>query len=242
MTRRTRTWLALSISLLVSLIVAMPATAASPSRLTKSDVKKLRGAVKMAQRAEKRSRDALSLARVAGSERGPAGAAGPQGPAGATGYAGAHGPQGEQGPAGPQGPQGIKGDQGDAGATGATGAAGAPGPEGPQGATGPPGPQGEAATKRWAVVTATGTLDRGSGVSSISKFGTGYYGVNFDTDVSACSYQVTVSPTGTLGPPSGLDGLAEAGKSTALVSRVIVNTYNTSLAAADKAFHLAVFC
>jgi hypothetical protein len=92
------------------------------------------------------------------------------------------------------------------------------------------------------VVTSTGALDRGSGVASVSKLGTGYYGVTFNQTVTACSYQISVGPPGTLGSPDGLDGIGEAGKSATLATQVIVGTYATNLAAADKGFSLAVFC
>ena len=65
----------------------------------------------------------------------------------APGEIGSQGPQGPAGPEGPEGPAGATGVAGPAGPTGATGAvgpAGVPGPAGPVGDTGAPGPVGPA--------------------------------------------------------------------------------------------------
>jgi hypothetical protein len=85
--------------------------------------------------------------------------------------------------------------------TGPKGAPGATGPSGPQGIPGPKGDKGEAgatATALWAVVEETGTLIRGSGTTGSKGLTTaGEYEVDFDRDVSHCSYQ------GTMGFQSG---------------------------------------
>lgn len=65
---------------------------------------------------------------------------------------------------------------------------GATGPQGPQGAPGAP------ATALWAQVSSTGSLVKGKGVvNSLQPFGAGTYQVDFNTNVSGCTYQATSS-------------------------------------------------
>ncbi len=117
----------------------------------------------------------------------------------------------------------VEGKRGPAGPPGATGAQGAPGAKGDQGAP---------ATRLWAVINASGTTGRGSGVTGSAKV-TGGYEVVFNRDVTACSYQVTMSIT---------QGEAVAQPRSAVPNGVFVGTYSSSGATADKAFNLAVFC
>lgn len=152
-----------------------------------------------------------------------------------TGPAGPAGVQGEQGAQGEQGPIGAKGEKGD------TGEAGPIGPAGPQGEKGDP------ATKLFAVVNSDGTLDRGSGVTTISKTPSpGVYKVGFNQNVSQCAYLATLGRAST-----SLDGKAGATYSGGTVSvvsdtitssEVIVTTGRLDGSSADKPFHLAVFC
>jgi hypothetical protein len=88
------------------------------------------------------------------------------------------------------------------------------------------------ATRLWAVINASGTTGRGSGVTGSAKV-TGGYEVVFNRDVTACSYQVTMSIT---------QGEAVAQPRSAVPNGVFVGTYSSSGATADKAFNLAVFC
>ena len=115
---------------------------------------------------------------------------------------------------------------------GKRGPAGPPGATGAQGATGAKGDQGAPATRLWAVINVSGTTGRGSGVTGSAKV-TGGYEVVFNRDVTACSYQVTMSIT---------QGEAVAQPRSGVPNGVFVGTYSSSGATADKAFNLAVFC
>jgi Collagen triple helix repeat (20 copies) len=169
-------------------VTAATAGGPSPIRLAKR-------AIKLSQKADKRSKQALQLAkkRPAAGRRG---AVGPHGPAGESGAAGPEGPAGANGAAGPAGARGTDGAPGPAGVTGATGAPGAAGPQGPagpqgtpgaQGATGPqgpagpqgsagpqgpqgdPGPQGPASPDR-ALIAGFGDKDISSGQTDVQLF------------------------------------------------------------------------
>jgi len=118
----------------------------------------------------------------------------------------------------------VEGNRGPAGPPGATGA---------QGAAGAKGDQGEPATRLWAVINASGTTGRGSGVTGSAKLATGQYEVVFNRDVTGCSYQATMSIT---------QGEAVVQPRTSVPNGVFVGTYTSARAAADRAFHLAVFC
>jgi hypothetical protein len=68
------------------------------------------------------------------------------------------------------------------------------GPAGPQGPAGPKGDTGAPATALWAEISATGKVLKGSGVVSAKQpFGEGTYEVNFNRDVTGCTYQATSS-------------------------------------------------
>ena len=121
----------------------------------------------------------------------------------------------------------VEGKRGPAGPPGATGAAGQPGTPGAKG------DKGEPATRLWAVINASGTTGRGSGVTGSAKVGTGQYEVVFNRDVTTCSYQATLSVT---------QGEVIAQPRSLVPNGVFVGTYSSAGAAADKAFHLAVFC
>ncbi len=117
----------------------------------------------------------------------------------------------------------VEGKRGPAGPPGATGAQGAPGAKGDQGAP---------ATRLWAVINASGTTGRGSGVTGSAKV-TGGYEVVFNRDVTACSYQATMSASA---------GEVVAQPRNLVPNGVFVGTYTSGGAASDKAFNLAVFC
>jgi hypothetical protein len=121
----------------------------------------------------------------------------------------------------------VEGKRGPAGPPGATGAAGQPGTPGAKG------DKGEPATRLWAVINVSGTTGRGSGVTGSAKVGTGQYEVVFNRDVTTCSYQATLSVT---------QGEVIAQPRSLVPNGVFVGTYSSAGAAADKAFHLAVFC
>ena len=118
----------------------------------------------------------------------------------------------------------VEGKRGPAGPPGATGGMGQPGAKGDKG---------EPATRLWAVINVSGTTGRGSGVTGSAKVGTGQYEVVFNRDVTTCSYQATLSVT---------QGEVIAQPRSLVPNGVFVGTYSSAGAAADKAFHLAVFC
>jgi hypothetical protein len=71
---------------------------------------------------------------------------------------------------------------------------GLPGPVGPQGPQGPKGDTGAPATALWAEISADGEVVKGSGVVNSSQpFGEGTYEVNFNRNVTGCTYQATSS-------------------------------------------------
>ena len=118
----------------------------------------------------------------------------------------------------------VEGKRGPAGPPGATGAQGAPGAKGDQGAP---------ATRLWAVINASGTPARGAGLTASTKLSAGQYEVVFDRDVTACSYQVTMALT---------TGESIAQPRSGVPNGVFVGTFSSTGGAADRAFHLAVFC
>jgi hypothetical protein len=117
---------------------------------------------------------------------------------------------------------------------GKRGPAGPPGATGAQGATGAKGDQGAPATRLWAVINVSGTTGRGSGVTGSAKLvGSGQYEVVFNRDVTACSYQATMSIS-----PGEIVAQPRSG----VPNGVFVGTYSSAGAASDRAFHLAVLC
>jgi hypothetical protein len=76
---------------------------------------------------------------------------------------------------------------GPAGPKGATGPQGVPGPQGTPGQKGDPG---VSATALWAEVNGAGAVVKGSGVTGAHTAGGGYE-VDFNRDVTACTYQAT---------------------------------------------------
>ena len=129
--------------------------------------------------------------------------------------------------------------------------AGATGPAGPAGATGPAGPAGPAgaaATNLFAVVSASGQLIQGSGVTAVShQNGSANYIVIFNRNVSRCALVGAVGGYVNGGNSAGpADGTANAGvvgdTGDTQVATVNVITRAGSGATADRAFHLIVSC
>ena len=96
-------------------------------------------------------------------------------------------------------------------------------------------------TNLWAVVNSTGTLARGQGVDSVTRTAAGRYRVDFDQPVDQCAWTAVVGQGGTA-VPATLEGLTQVGGDATGTDRVMVYTWNTSLAATDKPFHLTVLC
>ena len=61
---------------------------------------------------------------------------------------------------------------------------------------------------RFAVVSFNGTFVRGSAGTTSSRLTTGTYVVSFDINVTACSWQVTVGQTGSVGTTTGMANVA----------------------------------
>jgi hypothetical protein len=115
---------------------------------------------------------------------------------------------------------------------------GAQGAPGAAGATGPSGPAGLPATALWAVIAANGATNRNSHAMSSEKVATGQYVVTFDRDVKACAF------VGSLGgiAAESVVGQLSATRRSINANGVFVRTYDSTGTAADKSFHLAVFC
>lgn len=97
-----------------------------------------------------------------------------------------------------------------------------------------------AASDRWAVLNADGSLVRGKGVASQARLGTGAYEVIFDREVRSCVYVATIgiAVTGII-PPPGEISVASRGNNR---SGVYIRTWDTAGASADRPFHLFVGC
>jgi hypothetical protein len=166
--------------------------------------------------------------------QGASGPGGPGGPAGPTGPAGTAGPTGATGSAGTPGPAGATGPAGVVGATGATGSAGTPGP------TGPPGPAGAGVKTISGLVSATGSLSIGTGVT-VLHLSTGTYLLQFPVGTWASFPAIIVSPFGRPGffPVAEIDSVIAPsnGSATALV---VVSSTTGTFTPADAAFLFTV--
>jgi hypothetical protein len=151
------------------------------------------------------------------------------------------------------GPKGATGTNGTNGATGPTGPTGTAGTNGTNGATGPTGPSGSGAAL-WANVSKDGTVWAQHGVLTTNALGaglTGQYLVQFDRDVSHCSWvasrsasqgvsdynpniEVTAFGLGSFYPPPANQDLVEV--------ETLNNTGGGGGQFANQAFSLAVFC
>ena len=94
-----------------------------------------------------------------------------------------------------------------------------------------------------AVVTAGGTLTRGSRVAGVEKLDgvDGTYRVAFDRDISECQWSVNVGGVAG-GDPSGWAVAALATGSGGGDTKVFVHTRDASGASANREFHLVVTC
>ena len=126
--------------------------------------------------------------------------------------------------------------------------AGSPGPAGPAGVAGPAGPAGAAgqpATALWAVVDIGGALVHGSHTTAVTKLfpgvTAGAYEVTFDRDVTNCALLATLGRTDSqsFNPDPGEIGTAYRNGNP---NAVFVKTRDSTGAAVDESFHLAVFC
>ncbi len=145
---------------------------------------------------------------------------GPKGSTGATGPQGAQGAQGSQGPAGPAGPKGAQGTNGTNGTNGTD--------QGPY-------------TVYWAVINNT-TLVRGSGVNATETFmiTTGIFQVDFDSNITGCSYFGTIGFGNSTGsaPPGFVGVTGRFGTPDGLW----VTVYNVTGVLTNLPFHIEVVC
>lgn len=87
----------------------------------------------------------------------------------------------------------------------------------------------------WAVVNSDGTLNRGKGVTSISKPSTGEYEIKFKQDVDRCAYSATFDRT------TGFISISL--RDTSVGPREVgVATTDRSAVVRDSPFHLTVQC
>ncbi len=155
------------------------------------------------------------------------------GPAGPTGPTGAQGTQGTQGTQGPQGTQGIQGPQGVPGVNGTNGSTGP---------TGPAGPAGPAGLNLWAVVNTNGTLAYANGATnSFAIFGyVGTYEVDFQQNVTQCSYSASLGLTNSTWSPYA--GSVTVASRYLNPDGVFVQTFDSSGNLVSQPFHLSVAC
>lgn len=92
-----------------------------------------------------------------------------------------------------------------------------------------------------AVVDANGTLNRGTGALGVTHTaGSGSYIVQFNQDVTNCTYEATIGLSGSSGT-SGRGFITVVGAA-AGADRVFVTTNDTAMAVAERGFHLLVKC
>jgi hypothetical protein len=92
----------------------------------------------------------------------------------------------------------------------------------------------------WAVVSSTGSLARGADVSLVHQNATGEYTVDFDQDVTNCSFFATLGGTGpSPGVPAG--GVTVQGEPYT-PDGVVIATQNAAGASTSSSFHLAAVC
>ena len=125
---------------------------------------------------------------------------------------------------------------------GPQGPAGQPGPPGPAGPQGPQGEPGAPATKLFAFVQRDGVLvaDRSSGATSASTSSEGFYTVEFNQDVSKCTFLATTEPIGSsVGIFRGYANVFHDDTQPTTVLVLVTNSGGQNLA---FDFNLAVLC
>jgi hypothetical protein len=94
------------------------------------------------------------------------------------------------------------------------------------------------ASVRFAVINGGGQLVRGRNAQA-ARTGAGRYQVIFETNIRGCAYFATVGGPSASAPPNGNVSVSSLGSN---VNGVAVRTENGNGAAADRPFHLIVFC
>jgi hypothetical protein len=172
-------------------------------------VKLAQQALRIAKRADSRSKQALAYAKKPGPM-------GPQGPRGSEGLDGPHGADGERGLRGVTGPAGPDGASGAPGAPGAPGEPGTPGTPGTPGALGEPGPQGPRGFGRAFGSVNPGVPEvvggRSVGVTDVSRPSDDHYCLSLDgnIDVGSTSAVVTVDFALSTGAPGSLSAAVDS--------------------------------
>lgn len=92
----------------------------------------------------------------------------------------------------------------------------------------------------FAVVDRDGTLARGYRAVSAKHLSSGTYVVNFNHDVTACSYTASVGLSGSAG--SEVDGTVHVAGRNGHAKSIFVRTYDMDNALSDRGFHLIVAC
>jgi hypothetical protein len=149
----------------------------------------------------------------------------------------------------------VRGLAGNPGSTGAAGTPGAVGAPGTPGTPGQPGTPGASATKLFAQVESTGTINASSGGITAAQAGTGTYLVNLGQDITHCAaiaqqggLPAFTSPGGSSGSVQGAaivqissaGAVIQAGFPTA--DTVVVQTFTDTNTSSNAPFYLAVFC
>jgi hypothetical protein len=139
------------------------------------------------------------------------------------------------GKTGPTGPAGAKG------AGGNNGAPGTPGAQGAQGAAGPPGPGGAPATTLRGTINSSGTTvaSQSQGVTSSQEVTGGIYEVDFNQNITACTYSASDAVPGAGTPPAAFVAVTGRG---GVPNGLFVVTFNSSGTLTPESFMVEVFC
>ncbi len=100
-------------------------------------------------------------------------------------------------------------------------------------------PSALAITSGWAVVSASGFLERGKNATLAAHSGTGTYSVDFSHSLTNCSYTATIGDGAAGTPPPGYVTLAGAAGDP---QGVFVTVFDRLGNPADIGFHLNVRC
>jgi hypothetical protein len=92
----------------------------------------------------------------------------------------------------------------------------------------------------FAVVDKDGTLARGYRAVSVKHLSDGTYVVNFNHDVTACSYTASVGLSGTAGSESA--GTVHVAGRASHPKSIFVRTYDMQNNLSDRGFHVIVAC
>jgi hypothetical protein len=92
---------------------------------------------------------------------------------------------------------------------------------------------------KWGVVNSNGAFERGAGVTSTTRTGTGAYHVVFDEEVDDCGYLATL---GRVGPQLAQAGEIGTGSLPGNANGVWVRTRDSAGNLSNRSFHIAVTC